>query len=87
MIQLGLGFILISVGICRIVPKVLGTKPKQCKGHSAVLLNEDRILIVKGGSSPDDCTWFLEVVYFYQCKLSRLVWGQCAYYYMLDLNI
>ncbi|KAI8562194.1 hypothetical protein RHMOL_Rhmol03G0015700 [Rhododendron molle] len=44
-----------------IVPKVLGTKPKQCKGHSAVLLNEDRILIVKGDSSPDDCTWFLEV--------------------------
>ncbi|KAF7147501.1 hypothetical protein RHSIM_Rhsim03G0018000 [Rhododendron simsii] len=44
-----------------IVPKVLGTKPKQCKGHSAVLLNEDRILIVKGGSSPDDCTWLLEV--------------------------
>ncbi|XAR68539.1 Guanylate kinase, partial [Bertholletia excelsa] len=43
-----------------IIPKVLGTKPKQCKGHSAVLLSEDRILIVKGGSSPDDCAWFLE---------------------------
>ncbi|KAA8518199.1 hypothetical protein F0562_015673 [Nyssa sinensis] len=27
----------------------------------AVLLSEDRIVIVKGNSSPDDCTWFLEV--------------------------
>lgn len=44
-----------------IIPKVFGTKPKQCKDHSAVSLNEDRILIVKGDSSPDDCTWFLEV--------------------------
>ncbi|KAJ4837762.1 hypothetical protein Tsubulata_050725 [Turnera subulata] len=40
---------------------VVGTKPKPCKGHSAVLLNEDRILIIKKGSAPDDCIWFLEV--------------------------
>uniref|UniRef100_A0A5B7BP02 Guanylate kinase-like domain-containing protein n=1 Tax=Davidia involucrata TaxID=16924 RepID=A0A5B7BP02_DAVIN len=44
-----------------VIPTVLGTKPKPCKGHSAVLLNEDRILIVKGNSSSDDCAWFLEV--------------------------
>ncbi|MCL7025243.1 hypothetical protein MKW94_021462, partial [Papaver nudicaule] len=43
------------------VPTTLGTKPAQCKGHSAVLLNNDRILILKKDSTPDDCTWFLEV--------------------------
>ncbi|XP_057506705.1 guanylate kinase 2-like [Actinidia eriantha] len=43
------------------IPMVLGTKPKQCKGHSAVFLNEDRILVIKGDSPPDDCIWFLEV--------------------------
>ncbi|CAL5430875.1 unnamed protein product [Camellia sinensis] len=43
------------------IPTVLGTKPKQCKDHSALLLNEDRILIVKGDSTPEDCAWFLEV--------------------------
>lgn len=42
-------------------PVVLGTKPRACKGHSVVLLNEDRILIIKKGASPDDCTWFLEL--------------------------
>ena len=53
---------------------VLGTKPKQCKRHSAVFLNEDRILIVKGDSAPDDCTWFLEVIFCRQ-KLLRLMSG------------
>ncbi|TQD78056.1 hypothetical protein C1H46_036408 [Malus baccata] len=42
-------------------PTVLGTKPKPSKGHSAVLLGEDRILITKNGSSADDFAWFLEV--------------------------
>ncbi|KAF8043998.1 hypothetical protein BT93_A2088 [Corymbia citriodora subsp. variegata] len=42
-------------------PVVLGTKPRACKGHSAVLLNEDRILIIKKGASSDDCIWFLEL--------------------------
>ncbi|KAG6769214.1 hypothetical protein POTOM_024831 [Populus tomentosa] len=42
-------------------PIVLGTKPNICKGLSAVSLNDDRILIVKKGSTPDDCIWFLEV--------------------------
>ncbi|GLT96055.1 hypothetical protein SLE2022_137040 [Rubroshorea leprosula] len=44
-----------------VVPTVLGTRPATCKGHSAVLLNEDRIMIIKKGSNPDDCIWFLEV--------------------------
>ncbi|XP_047318820.1 guanylate kinase 2-like [Impatiens glandulifera] len=44
-----------------IVPTVLGTKPKHCEGHSAVLLNEDRVLIIRQGSPIDDCFWFLEV--------------------------
>ncbi|XP_010257209.1 PREDICTED: guanylate kinase 2-like [Nelumbo nucifera] len=43
------------------VPKVLGTKPTPCKGHSAVLLNKERILILKRDSTPEDCAWFLEV--------------------------
>ncbi|XP_028083308.1 guanylate kinase 2-like, partial [Camellia sinensis] len=43
------------------IPTVLGTKPKQCKDHAALLLNEDRILIVKGDSTPEDCAWLLEV--------------------------
>lgn len=52
---------LISGRICRVIPAVLGTKPEAGKGHSAVLVNEDRILIIKRGSTPDDCIWFLEV--------------------------
>ncbi|KAF9679662.1 hypothetical protein SADUNF_Sadunf06G0037900 [Salix dunnii] len=42
-------------------PIVLGAKPNSCKGLSAVSLNDDRILIVKKGSTSDDCIWFLEV--------------------------
>ncbi|XP_020243950.1 guanylate kinase 1-like [Asparagus officinalis] len=42
-------------------PTVLGTKPVSSKGHSAVLINKNQILILKGGSPLDDCTWFLEV--------------------------
>ncbi|XP_040943194.1 guanylate kinase 2 isoform X4 [Gossypium hirsutum] len=44
-----------------VIPTVLGTKPKTCKGHSAILLNEDRIMISIRGSTLDDCIWFLEV--------------------------
>lgn len=54
-------WLLISGRICRGNPIVLGTKPTPCKGHSALLLNEDRILMIKRGSAPDDCVWFLEV--------------------------
>ncbi|KAL1821053.1 hypothetical protein ACET3Z_015922 [Daucus carota] len=44
-----------------VIPTVLGTKPKPFKGHLAVLLGQDRILVVKENSSFDDCIWFLEV--------------------------
>ncbi|XP_062117666.1 guanylate kinase 2-like [Humulus lupulus] len=44
-----------------VYPTVLGTAPKPSKGFSAVLLNEDRILGIKKGSTPDDFAWFLEV--------------------------
>lgn len=37
-----------------------GTKPVSCKGLSAVAM-EDKILILKKGSKPDDQIWFLEV--------------------------
>ncbi|XP_073005507.1 guanylate kinase 1-like isoform X2 [Typha latifolia] len=43
------------------VPTVLGTKPIASGVHSAVFLSNDRILIIKGDSSADDCAWFLEV--------------------------
>ncbi|PIN19980.1 Guanylate kinase [Handroanthus impetiginosus] len=43
------------------IPTVLGTKPKPSKGHSAVVLDEGRILVIKGNSTSDDCFWFLEV--------------------------
>lgn len=52
---------MISGNICRLIPAVRGIEPRPCKGHSAVLLNEDRILVIKKGSSSDDCLWFLEV--------------------------
>ncbi|KAF6168348.1 hypothetical protein GIB67_018188 [Kingdonia uniflora] len=43
------------------VPVILGTKPAICKCQSSVLLNQDRILMVKKDSVRDDCIWFLEV--------------------------
>lgn len=42
-------------------PTALGTKPKPCKGHSAVPLNEGQILVIQKGTSLDDGVWFLEV--------------------------
>ncbi|KAJ6815974.1 guanylate kinase 1-like [Iris pallida] len=42
-------------------PTVLGTKPTLSKGHSAVLINKNQILVLKSDSSPDECFWFLEV--------------------------
>ncbi|KAH9305164.1 hypothetical protein KI387_009568, partial [Taxus chinensis] len=44
-----------------ITPLVLGTRPSPRLGHSAVLLNNDRILILGGSSKPKDNIWFLEV--------------------------
>lgn len=50
---------------------MLGTKPKPCKGHSAVLLSGDRILIIKSGSNSDDFAWLLEVGTF---KTIEMIW-------------
>ncbi|KAM7272121.1 hypothetical protein ACFE04_031335 [Oxalis oulophora] len=44
-----------------IIPTVMGIKPKAARGYSAIPINEDRILIIKKGSTSDDCIWFLEV--------------------------
>ncbi|XP_044506464.1 guanylate kinase 1-like [Mangifera indica] len=43
------------------IPIVLGKGPKPSKGHSAFAINEDRLLVIKKGASPEDCIWFLEV--------------------------
>jgi len=40
---------------------VLGAKPKPSKDYSAVLLNDDRVLVVRGNSGSSECFWFLEV--------------------------
>ncbi|KAG9160364.1 hypothetical protein Leryth_008758 [Lithospermum erythrorhizon] len=42
-------------------PSVLGMLPKPAEGHSAVLVNEDRILVVIGNNSSNNCFWFLEI--------------------------
>ncbi|XP_047323196.1 guanylate kinase 1-like isoform X2 [Impatiens glandulifera] len=44
-----------------VFPMVLGTKPTGSKSHCSVLLGGNRILIVKGDCSVNDCAWFLEV--------------------------
>nr|KAJ0185638.1 hypothetical protein LSAT_V11C900466440 [Lactuca sativa] len=49
-----------STGV-RIFNKSTGTKPKPFKGHSTILLNKDRILIIKTNSKSNDSIWFLEV--------------------------
>lgn len=44
-----------------VIPIVLGTKPKPSRGHSAIVLDQDRILVIKGNTTSDDSFWFLEV--------------------------
>ncbi|KAG8371932.1 hypothetical protein BUALT_Bualt12G0014200 [Buddleja alternifolia] len=44
-----------------VIPNVLGTKPEPSIGHSAIILDEERILVIKGNTSSDDSFWFLEV--------------------------
>ncbi|KAL6540503.1 Guanylate kinase 2 [Orobanche minor] len=44
-----------------VAPAVLGMIPKPSGSHSAVAIDEDRILVVKGNTNSDDCFWFLEV--------------------------
>lgn len=46
------------------IPTVFGIKPKLLKGHSAIAFDEDRILVIRGDSTSDDCFWFLEVRLF-----------------------
>ncbi|XWS59144.1 hypothetical protein CRYUN_Cryun08bG0096800 [Craigia yunnanensis] len=65
-----------------VIPTVLGTKPKPCKGHSAILLNEDRVMvIIRGG---DDCIWFLEVDTEYVKQQQKalgaevVAWSKCV---------
>ncbi|MQM14592.1 hypothetical protein Taro_047526, partial [Colocasia esculenta] len=45
----------------KVIPNVLGTQPVSLEGHSAMLLDGERILILKQNSSLDDCVWFLEI--------------------------
>lgn len=40
---------------------MLGAKPKASMYHSAISLNEDRILVIRGNAAINDCFWFLEV--------------------------
>lgn len=47
--------------IYRSVPTILGKKPKASKFHSAVLVTDDRILILTGDSSANEFAHFLEV--------------------------
>lgn len=57
----------------RLIPTVLGMKPVQLKGHSTLLLNNGRILIVKKDYPLDDCIWFLEVRVWIQLCCSSVV--------------
>lgn len=43
-----------------IVPTVLGAQPPS-KSHSAILINEEKILVVEKGVSFNDSIWFLEI--------------------------
>ncbi|XP_072951643.1 guanylate kinase 1-like [Typha angustifolia] len=58
------------------VPTVLGTKPIASRVHSAVFLSNDRILIIKGDSSADDCAWFLEVDTQFVRERKKLLGGE-----------
>ncbi|KAJ9548891.1 hypothetical protein OSB04_021434 [Centaurea solstitialis] len=44
-----------------VIPTVLGTKPKALEGHSCLVLNQDKILIIKSNSKSNESVWFLEV--------------------------
>ncbi|KAM0937657.1 putative guanylate kinase [Dioscorea sansibarensis] len=44
-----------------LIPTVLGRKPVACNLHSAIPVNDDRILVLKNDSPSYDSLWFLEV--------------------------
>ncbi|XP_039119741.1 guanylate kinase 1-like [Dioscorea cayenensis subsp. rotundata] len=44
-----------------LIPLILGRKPLACNLHSAVPVNDDRILVIKSDSPSYDSLWFLEV--------------------------
>ncbi|CAA7395440.1 unnamed protein product [Spirodela intermedia] len=52
--------LLLSLGRRLTIPSVLGAAPAPFRGHSAMVLGEERLLVLKQNSSPDDCAWFLE---------------------------
>ncbi|KAI5083071.1 hypothetical protein GOP47_0002814 [Adiantum capillus-veneris] len=57
-----------------VFPEVLGSPPAPRYGHSAVLLDEERILVFGGHSiAPQDLVWFLEVDTPYVKKQSQLL--------------
>lgn len=47
----------------RFAPTILGKKPTASKFHSAVLVTNDRILVLKGDSSANEFSYFLEVLF------------------------
>lgn len=67
-----------------ITPMVLGTKPSPRRGHSALPLNGDRILILGGTSELTDNIWFLEVDTPFVRKQKEVqrkevvAWSKCA---------
>ncbi|MCO5610157.1 hypothetical protein L7F22_064392 [Adiantum nelumboides] len=57
-----------------VLPEVLGSSPSPRYGHSAVLLDEERILVFGGqGVASQDMVWFLEVDTPYVRKQSQLL--------------
>lgn len=60
-------------GSGRVFPTVLGIKPVPLKGHSALLLKNGQLLIVKMDSTLDGCIWFLEVRMWFSVFLVALM--------------
>lgn len=57
-----------------VIPIVLGTKPKPSQVHSAVIVDEDRILVIKGNTTSDDSFWFLEINTAF-VRQQKVKWG------------
>ncbi|KAM7260590.1 hypothetical protein ACFE04_011263 [Oxalis oulophora] len=65
--------------------------PKAARGYSAIPINEDRILIIKKGSTSDDCIWFLEdfvpMVVLQLPTLEPPHWLAQCYLYLLNEQV